>query len=103
MNRRQWIGSLVATAIATACAPFGFGSSGLTLYQIYRLDKHGCNPSRVRMQDLRNGDLFLTCDPETEKVSPIYQAFSDPFKADPPVGHNEQFVWAITCGLPERM
>lgn len=94
MNRRSFF-----TAVAVlAAAPFAVlavqPKEPDNLRQIYRLDKNGCNPQRIRMRQLRKGDLFIASCPEENWTSGVKKCMSAPRQIEMPgIG----LTWSVDC------
>jgi hypothetical protein len=79
---------LKVLAVIAASPTLIFAQRPKELRAIYRLDGDGCNLTRVRMKDLREGDLFLYDKEANHYVSPVMRACSNPtFLGD---------TWSIT-------
>lgn len=68
-----------------------------SLLHFYRLNAQGCHPKRVRMHELRKGDLFLVFDPVNKcfAETSICRATDDPRQVEAPNGHYEKNTWYI--------
>lgn len=80
MNRRYFVGCIAAAIVAGPVAVAAADQTEvIPRREFYRLTKEGLHPRRVRIDELKPGDLFLTDD-----LDGIWQAESEPFQIPEP-------------------
>lgn len=100
MNRRTWISKVAQAALVAAALPSIVAQAAEEppgLRHIFRLDASGCQPQRVRMSELRKGDLFIAYQPEDKWTSGIKRALGDPYHAPAYVVGVPFPTWTIVC------
>ncbi len=87
MNRRSFITAIAAiAALPLAC----LGKPTEELRHIYRLDSTGCNPKRVRLHELKPGELFIAYDPASRWTSGVLKCLEAPRQI-------ENGTWSVIC------
>ena len=87
MKRRSFIAALAAiAALPLAC----LGKPTEELRHIYRLDSNGCNPKRIRLYDLKPGELFIAAEPSSKWTSGVLKCLEAPRQI-------ENGTWSVVC------
>lgn len=93
MKLRTWLKTVVLAAFAPALPLPNGVPDAPELRHIYRLDKNGCNPTRIRMMALVAGDLFLASEPETKWTSGILRCTEAPHYRE----EGTFRTWSVVC------